>query len=200
MKERDNAILRDLERFRCMSRNDVAAIHFNNLKQPITQANFVLKRLRLYGYIDANTERRPYVYFPAQSQMKRQSQKIDHFLSIIQIYHDLKQHGKLPRFDVEPKYGNKGTVEPDIFCIWKGSPWFIELQRSIYTDKAMKQKLIRYEQFKREGKWRNLDWQPKGKEVFPYVWIIGERRYDTRHVRGFQVFQSRNVNEFLEKV
>lgn len=199
MRERDKLILRDLERFRCMSRDDIAAIHFNRLKQPITQANFVLKRLRLQGYIEANTELRPYIYFPAGSSLKRNSQKIGHFLSIIQIYRDLRQYGKLQQFDVEPKYGHKGTIEPDIFAIWQGSPWFIEVQCSIYSYKVMQSKLKRYEQFLQEGKWRNLAWQPKGKEVFPYIWIIGEKEYKTE-VSGIRVIQSRNVKGFLEKI
>lgn len=197
-KQKD--VIRDLERFRCMARDDIVAIHFNNRKHPVAQANMMLKRLRLQGDVAADTSRRPYVYFPANAGIKKQSQKIDHFLSIVKIYRDLRRSGKLRQFDVEPKYGHKGTVEPDIFCIWQGSPWFIEVQRSIYGEKTMRTKLKRYEQFKREGKWRKLPWQPKGKEVFPYVWIIGEKRYDVSGIRGIRVFQSRNVESFVENI
>lgn len=197
MRERDKAILRDLNRFRCMSRDDIADIHFR-VKKPITQANFVLKRLRLQGYIEANTERRPYIYFPAGLSMKKNSQKIGHFLSIVEIYRDLRRTGKLRLFDVEPKLGKKGTVEPDIFCIWHGSPWFIEMQRSIYNEKTMKAKMSRFEQYEREGKWRKLSWQPK-EAIFPHVWVIGEKHYDI-NVQGFEVFQSRNVKDFLKKI
>lgn len=196
-KQKD--IISDLERFRCMARDDIVAIHFRDRKHPVAQANMMLKRLRLQGDVIADTSRRPYLYFPANTTIKKQSQKIDHFLAIVQIYRDLRRSGKLRQFDVEPKYGKKGTVEPDIFAIWNGSPWFIEVQRSIYGEKTMQAKLKRYEQFHREGKWRRFTWQPKGKEIFPHVWIIGEKQYDTSMAR-FKVFQSRNVEEFIEKI
>lgn len=200
MKERDKAILDDLVRFRCMSRDDIAAVHFTGRKTPIKLCNDVMRRLRLQGYVDTNQDRRPYVYFPAASQMKKNSQKVDHFLSIVKVYRDLRSTGKLRLFDVEPKYGQKGTVEPDAFAIWQGAPWFIEMQRSIYREKTIQKKLKRYEQYKREGKWRQLSWQPEGKEVYPYVWIIGEKQYDTSAVRGFRVFQSSSVEDFIKQI
>lgn len=46
MNARDKAIVSDLVRFRCLSRDDIAELHFSNIKNPITQANMVLKRLR----------------------------------------------------------------------------------------------------------------------------------------------------------
>ncbi|MGR5899532.1 hypothetical protein ACT7C8_18005 [Bacillus cereus] len=33
---------------------------------------------------------------------------------------------------IEPKIGTKGTVEPDLFCIFRNTPFFIEVQRSVY--------------------------------------------------------------------
>lgn len=190
--QKQNNIISDLQRFRCMSRNDIANIHFRDTRQPVQQANIMLKRLRLQGDVVADTSRRPYIYFPADSRIKKQSQKIDHYLAIVQVYQQLCKQGALKRFDVEPKYGSKGTVEPDIFCIYRGSPFFIEVQRSIYADKYMTQKLKRYEQFKREGKWRRFDWQPQ-EPIFPHIWIIGDKDYDTSAIGKIKVLQSRNV-------
>ena len=44
-------------------------------------------------------------------------------------------------FEVEPKVGEKGTVEPDVFAIWRKAPFYIEVQRNIYSAKVFKAKL-----------------------------------------------------------
>lgn len=44
MRKRDLTILNNLQRFRCMTRDDIIALHFNDLKNPVTCANTVLKR------------------------------------------------------------------------------------------------------------------------------------------------------------
>lgn len=194
--ERDRLIIADLARFRCMSRDHICELYFSRTKQPKTNANFVLKRLKDTGYIRADTNKSPFVYYPTDTKLKMGSQKTDHFLSIVQVYLDLKRLGKLVRFDVEPKYGIKGNVEPDVFAIWQGAPWFIEVQRSNYTDKIMQQKLRRYERFKQEGYYKRLDWQPR-EVIFPHIWIIGERKYDTSWLQGIRTFQSKSVNDFM---
>jgi hypothetical protein len=125
MRNRDRRIIDDIERFRVMSRDHIAAIHFSGLKAPATAANLVLKRLRDRGYIDAITTTQPYLYKPKGSRLKADSQKIPHFLAVVDVYIQLARNGVILRFDVEPKYA-KGEIEPDIFTIWEGASFFIE--------------------------------------------------------------------------
>ncbi|WP_339193107.1 replication-relaxation family protein [Paenibacillus sp. FSL W8-1287] len=187
MNVRDKAIVKDLERFRCLTRDDVAELHFSSVKNPVTQANMVLKRLRRDEVIACATDRRKYIYFPIPS-IKKDSAKIGHFLAIVDFYKQIRK-AEAPRvFEVEPKVGGKGRPEPDVFCIWKGAPWFVEIQRSQFSDKVMQEKMNRYEQYYLSGEWEQEPWQPAGKKLFPYVWIVGAGKYKTEG-RPFRVFQ-----------
>jgi hypothetical protein len=194
MRERDTRILRDLARFRCLSRDDLIELHFNGLVKKVARANEVLRRLADRGKVKVDRTETPYLYFPADMNINISSQKIDHFRAIFNVYKELRQHGTLTRFDVEPKLGPKGTVEPDIFCIWKRAPFFIEVQLQEYATDRMMKKLARYDRYKYEREWEKLDWQPSGKKWFPTVWIIGERKYS-----GIDVLQTRSVDELLQK-
>ena len=80
--------------------------------------------------------------------------------------------------------------------IWKGAPFFVEIQRSIYSNKVFSEKMDRYEAFYHGDLWRQESWQPTDRQFFPNVWVIGETKYEIGQ-RPFRVFQSRNVEEFL---
>ncbi|WP_100408478.1 replication-relaxation family protein [Bacillus solitudinis] len=145
MRKRDLDIIKALERFRCLSRDQVAALFFANTKNAINNANVSLKRLRDRGYIDANTERQPFVYFPRPATIKKTGNKVDHFLKMADVYIALIKHKEPRRFDVEPRYD--ADIRPDVFTIWKGSPFFIEVQNSVYSANVMRKKLERYQAF-----------------------------------------------------
>lgn len=197
MKQRDKEILNGLTKFRCLTRDHIAAMHFTGLKRPVTQANMVLKRLRRDGYVTCSTERRKYVYFPAPSTMKRDSAKIPHFLSIADFYTEICRQERPQVFEVEPKLGDKGGPEPDVFMIWFNSPFFVEIQRSIYSDKVMNEKLKRYELYYHKEEWHNFSWQPRT-PVFPRIWILSEIKYSA--VVPFKLYQTKTIDEFLQLV
>lgn len=187
MRKRDKAILDDLQRFRCLSRDDIIDLHFQGLKQPITCCNTVLKRLRRDGYIEVSKDRQPFIYFPSPSGIKKDSTKIPHFLKIVKFYKDVVSIDTPKTFIVEPKYG-KGFMEPDAFMIWKRAPFFVEIQRSIYSDKVMKEKINRYEAYYMSNEWQQEPWQPSSKKVFPTVILITDTRYkiDSPNVKFYQ--------------
>lgn len=196
MRKRDKNIIKALENFRCMSRDQIARIFYGHLKNPNTNANYALKRLRDRGYIKANVNRQPYVYFPGSSTMKKDSQKIDHFLGIVDTFIMLKGAGQLTDFQVEPKYG-QDYMEPDAFFKFRGFPFFLEFQNSIYTDKVMKAKFERYKTYYESNEWHRGHWQENNGEVtFPYVLIVGNKRYNLE-VEEFQIFQVKSVKEFI---
>lgn len=198
MNDRDKGIIADLNRFRFLRGEDIAELYFSHTKHPVTQANIVLKRLRRDGLIKCSTERRKYVYYCAERQVKQDSQKIGHFLSIADFYKDIRRIETPRAFNVEPKLGGKGLPEPDIFMIWKGAPWYVEIQRTRYTDKVMQEKLNRYEQFYLTGLWEQEAWQPAAKKIFPYLWIIGIGEYKINN-RPFRVYQG-NMAEMMERM
>lgn len=197
MKPRDKAILDDLERFRVLSRDDVKDLHFKHLKNPIGNCNAVLKRLFLQGHIDRNTNQQPFLYFPKPS-IKKDSAKIPHFLEIVKVYKDLIRYEKPTTFQVEPKYG-KGYMEPDIFTIWKGSPLWIEVQRSVYSEEMMNEKMARYESFYDNGDIYQESWQPKDNPIFPAILILSNVRYPVSSER-IEIIQAKNIDEFMFKV
>ncbi|MBN6890033.1 replication-relaxation family protein [Cytobacillus horneckiae] len=188
MKTRDKEILNDLMRFRCLTRDNIIDLHFKDLKQPITSCNTVLKRLRRDGHIEANLNTQPFLYFPSPASIKKDSMKIPHFLSIAQFYISLLKFELPKQFIVEPKYG-KGFMEPDAFMIWKRAPFFVEIQRSIYSERIMNEKIKRYEEYYLSDKWQFEPWQPVNKKVFPTVLVITENNYNIQspYIRFIQV-------------
>ncbi len=176
-----------------MSRDDICAIHFRGLKDPIKATNSVLKRLRRDGHVRAITDRHQYLYTHADQTLKKDSAKIPHFLAIVAVYREMCEVEKPKVFEVEPKVGEKGTVEPDVFAIWRKAPFYIEVQRNIYSAKVFKAKLDRYEAFYYGEEWAKLSWQPRGKKpIFPRIWVIGEGNYDLQG-RPFSVLHTQRA-------
>lgn len=195
MRERDRAILEGLRKFNVLSRDDIVDLYFSSIKNGVKSANAVLKRMRRDGYIDANTSQQPYLYFPSPSPIKTDSSKIPHFLAIVDVYKQLCSYEQPASFIVEPHYG-KEYMQPDLFVIWKGAPFFIEVQQSIYSDRIMNEKIKRYEAYFHSREWHNEHWQPKGNPIFPYVLILSDIKYKIESV-GFRVLQFRSIKEML---
>jgi hypothetical protein len=193
---RDKAIIKDLNRFRVMSRDDIADIHFQGLKRPKYAANNILLRLLREGHIERSTAFVPYVYFPAGSKMKKDGAKVGHFLAIVQVYKEIRKLGALETFLVEPKFGGKGTVEPDIFCIFRKTPFFIEVQKSVYSEKQMSEKINRYADLYLNNSLHNEPWQPSDKKIFPHVLILSDQRYNVGQ-HPFKIIQAQTFSQFL---
>ncbi|MGQ8827064.1 replication-relaxation family protein [Bacillus sp. NA_146.1] len=198
MKSRDKAILSNLKRFRCMSRDDIIDLHFQGLKNAVTCCNTVMKRLRRDGHVDANITQQPFIYFPQPSTLRKTSQKIPHFLGIVEVYKQLIHYEKPKLFKVEPKYG-KDYMEPDAFTIWRRSPFFIEVQKSVYSKKIMQDKINRYELYFHSHEWHNESWQPKDSKFFPSILIITDKKYDVTS-SDLRIFQATSIHDFMDKL
>lgn len=186
MRKRDLEIINHLELFRVMSRDDIIDLHFSHLKNPVGNANAVLKRLVRDKQIEVSTKYSPYLYFPL-NHIKKDSTKIPHFLKLVGVYKDLCKIQKPSTFMIEPKY-QKGLAEPDIFCVFKGIPFFIEVQRSVYNQKQMDDKIKKYVQLKYSESFR-------GKK-FPHIIMITNTRYaiDTDEIKVIQTPSIENLS------
>src|SRR5690625_2655202 len=73
LTERDRRILEGLRTFRVLGRDELIAIYFQNLKNPITVCNTVMKRVRRDGYVKAwrGTEDNKYLYALSEWNLKR---------------------------------------------------------------------------------------------------------------------------------
>ncbi|VXC69717.1 conserved hypothetical protein [Bacillus mycoides] len=198
MRNRDKAILNDLKRFRCMSRDDIVDLHFNGLKNAVTCCNTVMKRLRRDGHVDANVSQQPFIYFHQPSTLRKTSQKIPHFLGIVDVYKQLIHYEKPKLFKVEPKYG-RDFMEPDAFTIWRRSPFFIEVQKSVYSKKIMQDKINRYELYFHSQEWHKESWQPKDNKFFPSILIITDKQYDINS-SNLRIFQSSSISNFMDSL
>ncbi|WP_088072387.1 hypothetical protein [Gottfriedia luciferensis] len=193
MKNRDQEIISTLERFKCLSRDDLITLFFKDKKSPISNCNAVLRRLRDRGHIKQSKRHNPAIYFPNPSTIKENSQKIAHFQSIAQLFITLRNY--ISAFDIEPKLGKKGVVEPDAFMIFNNSPYFCESQLTKYDLKTMKAKIQRYENFYYSDEWRKFPWQPK-EPFFPAIAIFSDTHYE---IDSFlEIYQYRSAKELLQ--
>jgi len=200
---RDKAIIKDLNRFRVMSRDDIADLHFKGLKNPRYAANNILLRLLREGYIQRSTAFVPYVYFSSETNMKKNSAKIGHFLAIVGVYKEIISLRTLDMFLVEPKYGTKGIAEPDIFCILrnehdKRAYFFIEVQKSIYSEKQMKDKMDRYLDLFNSKVIDAEPWQSPDKKIFPHTLILSDQRYAIDGSYPFRILQAPSFSLFIQ--
>lgn len=194
MRKRDKGIIDSLVHFRALSRDQIAEMFFSHTKKPGTNANFALKRLRDRGLIDAYTKTQPYTYFPKPCRIKKDRQKVDHFIAIADFYLQLrKAGGELKFFHVEPGYTN--YVRPDICVLWKDAVFFVEIQCSHYTQQMIDDKLNRYHEYYSSGEWQLLPFQ-KENSAFPNIWIVADHKYQIEKIQGIKVSQTKNVKEW----
>lgn len=196
MNKRDTAIINDLYRFRVLSRDQIIGLHFSHLKKPVSTCNLVLKRLQDRNYIKAFKSFQPFVYAPVESKIKESSQKILHFLAIADTFIEMKKYNEPTHVLVEPKFAEKGAIEPDLFCIFKKTPFFIEIQRNVYSDKVINEKIGRYETFYHSEVWKEFEWQRKDKKVFPIILFITNTRYNIE-TSVLRIVQAPNVTNLI---
>ncbi|MED4115248.1 hypothetical protein P4661_20350 [Priestia megaterium] len=95
--------------------------------------------------------------------------------------------------------GRKGGIEPDLFCIFKGSPFWIEIQRNQYSEQKMQDKIHLYEEFFFSDEWKALQWQPEDRAaIFPSVILITPIQY-TVSSDYFRLIQVASIHELMEK-
>ena len=190
LTNRDKQIIKALNKFRVMDRDSISELFFAGLKNPQYAANNVLLRLLRDGEIQRSTAFIPYCYFGPDVHMKQQSQKICHFLAILNVYKELLKLGEVESFLVEPKYGRKkdGCCEPDIYCYFRQTQFFVEVQKSVYSTAQMNEKLERYVTLYESG----IIAKP-----FPHVLILSDQRYAIDGDYPFKVFQAESFTEFV---
>lgn len=194
LSQRDKNIINNIRKFRVMDTNSIAELHFNTCKNPSASAGNVLLRLTRMNYIKRLRGFSPYLYMLSESKMKQDSNKIPHFLELLNIYKEIKSIEEPRIFHVEPRFE---MVRPDCFAIFLKTPFYLEIQRSIYSDEEMTKKLDRYEKLFESGIVAEETWQPKDRKVFPHVLIMTDSRYNIRNDYPFKVFQAGSITEFM---
>lgn len=196
MRERDKAILDSLKKFRVLNRDQIIAMHFKDTKQAITNCNRVMNRLHLQGNVRVDKGSRPFNYFHGESNMKFNSMKAPHFKMIADMYITMCKYSKPQEFEVEPKIDIKGSVEPDAYAVWNGCPFYIEVQRSLYSKKVMQTKVNRYLDYFLSGLWKNPNLLSN---TFPIVIILTETEYKIDTVDGVRFLQAKDIDDLVKK-
>jgi hypothetical protein len=200
LSQRDKDIIGFINQFRAVDRDSLVELFFKQLKSPINACNSVMIRLYRLGLIGRTQQYSPTVYLPVDAKIKKNSQKILHFLSILDVYKQMCTYSTPKQVIVEDKpTGRKGGIEPDLFCIFKGSPFWIEIQRNQYSEQKMQDKINLYEEFFFSDEWKALHWQPEERPaIFPTIMLITPVRYavSSEHIRIIQVAC---IHELMEK-
>jgi hypothetical protein len=175
-----------------MDRDSIAELFFSGLKNPKLAANNVLLRLFRDGRIQRSNAFVPFLYFGPETEMKKNSAKIGHFLAILDVYKELKKLGQMGTFQVEPKYLKKGDcAEPDIYCQYRNKGFFVEVQKTVYSEKQMDEKLNRYVDLYNSGVMSN---------PFPHILILSDQRYAIAAEYPFKVYQAESFTEFINSL
>lgn len=198
LSKRDEEIIKFVNQFRCVDRDSLAQLFFGTLKNPINGCNSVMVRLYRLGLVQRTQQYSPTVYLAAESKIKKNSQKILHYLAILDTYKRLCAYSTPRNVIVEDKVGAKGSVEPDLFCIFKSTPFYFEIQRTTYTQAQIDEKVRRYENYYLSDRWQELSWQPVDRPIFPVVAIITDTRYqiDSKYIRFIQVG---SIDELMQR-
>ncbi|MGU3397804.1 hypothetical protein ACNHOZ_26950 [Priestia sp. D51] len=200
LSQRDKDIIGFINQFRAVDRDSLVDLFFRHLKSPVNACNSVMVRLYRLGLIERTQQYSPTVYLPVDAKIKKSSQKILHFLFILDVYKQMCTYSIPKHVVVEDKpTGRKGGIEPDLFCIFKGSPFWVEIQRNQYSEQKMQEKIKLYEEFFFSDEWRSLHWQPEDRSaIFPSIILITPVRYtvSSDHIRIIQVG---NIHELMEK-
>ncbi|QTL52627.1 hypothetical protein [Priestia aryabhattai] len=200
LSQRDKDIIGFINQFRAVDRDSLVELFFKQLKSPINACNSVMVRLYRLGLIERTQQYSPTVYLPVDAKIKKNSQKILHFLSILDVYKQMCSYSMPKSIIVEDKpTRRKGGIEPDLFCIFKGSPFWIEIQRNQYSEQKIQAKINLYEEFFFSDEWKTLQWQPEDRAaIFPSVILITPVRYavSSDHIRIIQVA---SIDKLMEK-
>jgi hypothetical protein len=200
LSQRNKDIIGFINQFRAVDRDSLVELFFKQLKSPINACNSVMIRLYRLGLIGRTQQYSPTVYLPVDAKIKKNSQKILHFLSILDVYKQMCTYSTPKQVIVEDKpTGRKGGIEPDLFCIFKGSPFWIEIQRNQYSEQKMQDKINLYEEFFFSDEWKALHWQPEDRiAIFPSVILITPIRYAI-HSDHLRLIQVGSIHELMEK-
>jgi len=120
LSQRDKDIIAFINQFRAVDRDSLVGLFFKQLKSPVNACNSVMVRLYRLALIERTQQYSPTVYLPVDAKIKKNSQKILHFLSILDVYKQMYTYSTPKQVIVEDKpTGRKGGIEPDCFVFLK---------------------------------------------------------------------------------
>lgn len=188
---RREEIKRFFDTFPAANRDQLARLFFSDRSNPILKCTQTMQQYRQDKpkWIDVNKEKRPYVYFAYPLRIKKQSAKLDHWMALVDVYHDLKE-AAVPFEIVEMEYSfGKGYPQPDLILQINDHCLFVEVQRTKET--RMQKKIDQY---------RNLFIKSKH-EIFCkefVIWLRTDRKYKVKS--EISLIQCIDVKELMSSL
>jgi hypothetical protein len=172
-------VIREIEQyfrtFPLSSRDQLLKWFYDGDTKKANLVNAKLLKLVERGKLKVNRDRRPYVYFAPDTKVKKQSNKLDHYLAAVDFYiwfaNSCREYrNEIPKvLAFEHNFG-KGKAKPDIVLKWLNKVYFVEVQRTIIPQRRMDKKLKLYEEVYIEG-----DHERFGKHFT--VWVVTNKEY-----------------------
>lgn len=136
--------------------------------------NRIMKRLARDGYIlpIPQVKDRPYLYMPNPTLIHPQSNKINHFLGLVDLYIQMKQPAV---FEIEPIINE--DYRPDVYTR-KEVPVLIELQLTPISLKRMQEKVDLF-----------VKAHIKKQHDATTLWIVADTQYQVKIPAGYSVMQ-----------
>jgi hypothetical protein len=104
--------------------------------------------------------------------------KVPHWLLITHTYLDMLEIERPMIFLPEQRL-NETRFNPDIFAVWLGRAFWIEVQKSPLTSKRWAMKWDRYNEYIQSGAYKTENWQPKTHVVRPRIVAISKQMPET---------------------
>lgn len=167
--------------FPVSSRDQLLRRFYDGRQSAVRKLNEKLRRLVDRQQLEVNREIRPYVYFSVPRRIPLRSAHLTHHLAVVTFFLEVEafSHRKKiapPRVIALEQGFGKGYPRPDLILEWQGRTKYVEVQRTITSDRRMQTKVTEYEKLVQEGRYKTA--APR----FDGLWIVGPRKYrvDTR--------------------
>ena len=165
-------ILGHFKTFPVSSRDQLLRLFCGGDRRKITKLNEKLRKLVDRGQLDVNKEILPYVYFGVPRRIQKRTNTLNHHMAIVDFWIWLLEGSRAYNcpdpvvVSYEHNFG-RGKAKPDIILEWEGKTWFVEVQRSVISQKKMDKKMKMYEEVYVDGAYE--------KEFT--VWVVTNKPY-----------------------
>jgi hypothetical protein len=156
-----------------MNRDQIGSIICPEVSQPNKTVNRIMNRLRRDGYINVVPQMRheSYVYMPNPSIIHPRSEKLQHYLGLVDIYIRLDKPS-LENWKVEPQVTKE--YRPDAALRSGNQIILIEYQRTPISTKRMQEKVDNFHKTYDLHKSKTL-------------WVFSHKEYNVTIPQGFTV-------------
>lgn len=147
-----------------------------NDRTAVRKINEKLRKLVDRQQLDVNREIKPYVYFSVPRRIPLRSAALSHHLAVVSFFLMVESFSRRRNLSdplvvaLEQGFG-KGYPRPDLILEWQNRFHYVEIQRTVTSNRRMQTKVKEYEKLVADAKYKEMS------ERFDSLWIVGSKRY-----------------------